>query len=58
MGAQQRLCAYVSELCGISSHGGRVHAVGDDTCVLSDVPTWTEVSCFLKIIGKTKSYVN
>lgn len=36
------VCRYTSEMCSCSSHGGRICKVGKDTCVLSDIPTWTD----------------
>lgn len=42
MGRQDSLCEYVATLSGIASGGGRIHLVGNGTCVLSDIPVWTE----------------
>lgn len=33
---------YVTQMCACSVHGGRMHRIGPETCVLADVGSWTD----------------
>lgn len=37
-----KLRDYVYHLCGCDMHGGRAVVVGDDKCILYDVPQWSD----------------
>ena len=40
------LCKFLYKLCSCSEHGGRVHQIDEGTCILSDIPLWTEQLSF------------
>lgn len=43
------ICTFVHEMCECSTRGGRVFRVNDQTCVVSDIPSWTdEMTDFLR----------
>jgi hypothetical protein len=51
---------YVYQLCACDTHGGRIVVLGNDACVVYDIPQWTDamVRCVLNRFPETSFTVS